>query len=168
MLRGNHLGNVIAGDLGDDVLIGRQGADSMSGGAGNDVLRGDGGDDVLDGGAGQDLLIGGLGTDFLTGGADADVFMFVSAAEAGLGAARDQILDFEQGVDVINLAGVVPGAFTFRGTDGFTGTGAPELQLIETAGGGTVVQFDTDGDGSADGGIRVVGVSGLTADDFIL
>ncbi|WP_300439573.1 LamG-like jellyroll fold domain-containing protein [uncultured Mameliella sp.] len=168
VLRGNHLGNVIAGDLGDDVLIGRQGADSMSGGAGNDVLRGDGGDDVLDGGAGQDLLIGGLGTDFLTGGADADVFMFVSAAEAGLGAARDQILDFEQGVDVINLAGVVPGAFTFRGTDGFTGTGAPELQLIETAGGGTVVQFDTDGDGSADGGIRVVGVSGLTADDFIL
>ncbi|GGF77992.1 Ca2+-binding protein, RTX toxin-related [Mameliella alba] len=168
VLRGNHLGNVIEGGAGGDVLIGRQGADTMSGGDGDDVLRGDGGADVLDGGAGEDLLIGGPGTDLLTGGADADVFLFASATEAGLGAARDQILDFEQGLDVINLAGVVPGAFSFRGTDGFTGTGAPELQLIETAGGGTVVQFDTDGDGSADGGIRVVGVSGLTADDFIL
>ena len=168
VLRGNHLGNLIQGGDGDDALIGRQGADTLVGGDGFDALRGDGGNDVLRGGADDDLLIGGLGRDMLTGGADADCFAFASAAEMGANANRDQILDFEQGVDMISLAGVVPGVFEFRGTAGFDPSGNPELRLMEMASGSTILQVDVDGDGTVDGEIRVADVTGLTAADFVL
>ncbi|OWV40124.1 hypothetical protein CDZ97_19110 [Mameliella alba] len=167
-LRGNHLGNLIQGLGGDDIIIGRQGADTLVGGEGFDNLRGDGGNDVLRGGDDEDLLIGGMGRDMLTGGADADCFAFASAAEMGANANRDQILDFEQGVDMISLAGVVPGVLEFRGTAAFDPSGNPELRLMEMPSGSTIIQVDVDGDGLVDGEIRVANVVGLTEDDFTL
>ena len=130
------------------------------------VLEGGDGVDVLRGRAGEDELAGGLGLDFLTGGADADIFVFRSTAQAGIGAQRDQVLDFEPGLDLINVVSMSPGVFSFVGTAAFS---APnQIRVIETATGSSIVQFDVDGDGTADAEIRVAKVTGLTADDFVL
>ncbi|MGP6090069.1 calcium-binding protein [Antarctobacter jejuensis] len=167
----------VAGGYGHDLLVGQDGSDTMDGGPLDDTLDGGSGDDILEGGSGNDILrgrageddlAGGLGRDFLTGGQNADNFVFRSLAETVVGANRDQILDFEQGVDLIVVAGLSPGVFEFRGTAAFAPSGNFELRLIETATGSTIVQLDANGDGTADAEIRVGGVTGLTADDFVL
>ena len=176
-LNGGSGDDSIFGDTGSDILIGQSGSDTLDGGDNDDTLDGGAGDDVLDGGDGNDILrgrngedelAGGLGRDFLTGGQGADKFVFRSTAETVVGANRDQILDFEQGVDLIVVAGLTPGIFEFKGTAAFAPSGNAELRLFETSTGATIVQFDTDGDGVADAEIRVAGVTGLTADDFVL
>ena len=176
-LNGDAGNDTLLGGMGDDILAGQQDDDVLEGGADNDTIDGGSGDDILDGGtgndvlrgrAGEDELAGGLGRDFLTGGQGADSFVFRSLADAGIGADRDQILDFEQGVDLIVVAGLSPGVFEFRGTAGFAPSGNPELRLNETATGSTIVQIDNNGDGVIDAEIRVAGVTGLTADDFVL
>jgi Ca2+-binding RTX toxin-like protein len=176
-MNGNAGDDSLFGEAGNDVLVGQDGSDYMEGGDNNDTMDGGNGDDVLEGGSGNDILRGrageddlggGLGRDLLTGGQDADSFVFRALAETVVGANRDQILDFEQGIDLIVVAGMSPGVFEFRGTAGFAPSGNPELRLVETATGSTIVQFDANGDGAADAEIRVGGVTGLTADDFVL
>ena len=176
-LNGNAGADTLLGGSGNDILVGQDGSDrleggsendTLDGGAGDDILEGDDGNDILRGRAGEDELAGGLGRDFLTGGQDADVFVFRALAETVVGANRDQILDFEQGVDSIVVAGLSSGVFEFRGTAAFAPSGNPELRLVETATGSTIVQIDADGDGTADAEIRVAGITGLTADDFVL
>ncbi|WP_417208017.1 calcium-binding protein [Antarctobacter sp.] len=176
-LNGNAGDDTIFGNLGNDILVGQDGSDFLDGGNNEDTLDGGNGDDILEGGdgndilrgrAGEDDLAGGLGRDFLTGGTGVDNFVFRSLAETVVGANRDQILDFEQGVDVIVVAGLSPGVFEFRGTTAFDPSGNPELRLNETATGSTIVQIDADGNGTIDAEIRVGGVTGLTADDFVL
>ncbi|KHQ52425.1 calcium-binding protein [Mameliella alba] len=177
VITGNAGDDTMAGGIGDDILVGQDGSDrleggsqndTMDGGAGNDTLEGDDGNDILRGRSGEDELAGGPGRDFLTGGTGADQFVFRAAANTVPGANRDQILDFEQGIDLIVVAGLSPGVFEFRGTAGFAPSGNPELRLLETATGSTIVQLDNDGDGIADAEIRVANVTGLTADDFVL
>ena len=168
-LSGGADNDLLVGQDGSDTLDGGDNNDTLDGGAGDDILEGGDGNDVLRGRAGEDELAGGEGRDFLTGGQGADSFTFRSAAEAGIGATRDQILDFEQGVDLIVVAGLSPGVFEFKGTDTFnTAVANPELRLFETPTGSTIVQMDIDGDGNFDAEIRVAGVTGLTADDFVL
>jgi Ca2+-binding RTX toxin-like protein len=176
-LTGNADDDTLMGDAGNDLLAGQDGSDVLEGGDNNDTLDGGNGDDVLEGGSGNDILrgrngeddlTGGLGRDFLTGGQGADTFVFRALAETEVGANRDQILDFEPGVDLIIVAGLSPGVFEFRGTNAFAPSGNPELRLVETAIGSTIVQLDANGDGAADAEIRVGGVTGLTADDFVL
>ena len=78
--------------------IGTELSDSLSGGADNDVLHGAAGDDVLLGGAGDDVLSDGAGSDDLTGGPGRDVFVLEQDG------ASDRILDFEPGVDTLDLS----------------------------------------------------------------
>ncbi len=176
-LNGNADDDTLFGDGGNDVLVGQDGSDFLDGGANDDTMDGGDGDDILEGGDGNDILrgrngeddlAGGLGRDFLTGGQGADNFVFRALAETVVGANRDQIIDFEQGVDLIVVAGLSPGVFEFRGTAAFAPSGNPELRLVETATGSTIVQLDANGDGNADAEIRVANVTGLTADDFVL
>ena len=176
-LNGNADDDTLIGDGGNDLLVGQDGSDVLEGGDNDDTLDGGDGDDILEGGDGNDILrgrngedelAGGLGRDFLTGGQGADNFVFRSLAETVVGANRDQILDFEQGVDLIVVAGLSPGVFEFKGTGAFAPSGNAELRLFETPTGATIVQIDADGDGVADAEIRVAGVTGLTADDFVL
>lgn len=88
------LGTGHRGDAEGDTLVSIEGIvgsrfdDILVGGAGNDRLHGYHGDDTLDGGAGDDLLCGSLG---------ADVFVFSPG--------HDRVLDFETGVDRIDLRG---------------------------------------------------------------
>ncbi len=169
--------DTVLGGTGNDAMTGGAGADEMRGGAdndtmngqdGEDLLEGDAGNDILRGGNGDDALAGGLGFDLLTGGQGADSFVFRALAETAVGALRDQILDFEQGVDLIVVAGLSPGVFEFRGTAAFAPSGNPELRLFETPTGSTIVQLDNNGDGTQDAEIRVANVTGLTAQDFVL
>ncbi len=176
-INGNAGDDTLFGDAGHDVLVGQDGSDFLDGGVLNDTLDGGNGDDVLEGGSGNDILrgragednlAGGLGLDLLTGGQDADSFVFRSTAETVVGANRDQILDFEQGLDLIVVSGLSPGVFEFRGTSPFSPSGTPELRLFETPTGSTIVQLDANGDGTQDAEIRVANVTGLTAGDFVL
>ena len=89
---------------GDDIVNGGNGKDTISGDAGNDVINGDNGNDILLGGTGNDQIFGGNGNDLLdpgdgfdimTGGNGSDVFVF------DLDGARDEVTDFEDGVDQI-------------------------------------------------------------------
>lgn len=95
---GNDLGH---GGAGNDSIFGGIGSDLLYGSDGNDLLAGDGGTDRLYGGAGTDRLSGDGGNDSLWGGADSDVFVFASGTSAG----KDQIFDFENGLDRIELHG---------------------------------------------------------------
>lgn len=61
-------------------------------------VSGTGGADTLAGGTGDDIVIDGAGADRLTGGAGAD--LFILAADD----ARDTIMDFEVGIDRVDLS----------------------------------------------------------------
>jgi serralysin len=80
----------IIGNNNDERLIGTSFADRIAG---------NGGDDFIFGLRGTDRLGGGLGFDNLFGGRDADTFVFISGDTA-----RDQVRDFENDVDTLDVA----------------------------------------------------------------
>ena len=148
-----------------DSLRGGERADVIAGNGGDDRLYGRGGNDRLDGGAGDDLLVGGSGIDVLIGGAGADVFAYGGVLNSPANGS-DFIVDFERGVDMIDLSVIDAGA----GKAGdqrldfvaaFTGAGGE----VTTASG--LVLADLDGDRVADLAIRTNGVT-LAETDLIL
>lgn len=90
------------GGLGEDELYGGSGNDRLDGGDDADILDGGGQRDVLFGVNGDDIIIGGKGNDRMTGGAGADTFVFSGVTN------NDRILDFEVGVDKIDLFDLGP------------------------------------------------------------
>ncbi len=103
------------------------------------VLIGNSGNNILSGRAGRDILNGRDGDDTLAGGTDADTFYFDAKVRTG----DDEIIDFQDGLDVIKMTGV-----SFN-----------ELS-ISHATGDTVVAWD-------ESSILVKNVDSLTIDDFI-
>lgn len=87
-LRGGNGNDTIEAGKGDDLMRGEVGNDDLAGGRGNDTLLGDDGADTLNGGDDEDQMTGGTGAD-----------VFVMANDGAL----DSILDFEDGVDLIDL-----------------------------------------------------------------
>jgi Ca2+-binding RTX toxin-like protein len=166
---GNELSNTLNGNSGNNVLTAL---------AGTDTLRGYDGDDFLYGGDGKDTLIGGNGTDVLSGGSGYDTFQWATTGEAELGATRDQVTDFSQGKDHLDLSGIDArttssgnNTFSFIGANGFSSTaGELRAEVHHDAGGDyTIVQGDVNGDGIADFEIQLTGFTGtLQASDFIL
>ena len=116
----------VRGSLHDDTLIG---------GTGDDRLLADAGDDVLSGGAGRDAL---------SGGAGADIFAFRP------GDARDVVLDFEAGVDRVDLT-----AFGLSGADALALGEAIEPGVRFALGGGDVLV------------LRDTSLAALSVDDFV-
>ena len=113
--------DLLAGEAGDDQIFGGDGGDRLdggldndrlNGGAGNDTLFGNNGNDLLGGEDGADLLEGGVGLDTLTGGLGADTFAInidsVVAEVVAENAEFDIITDFEDGVDLMAIAGLTP------------------------------------------------------------
>jgi Ca2+-binding RTX toxin-like protein len=182
VLQGGDGFDTLTGGEGADTLQGGDDGDTLEGGAGNDVLKGDdgvdtleGGEgaDVLQGGAGADTLEGGAGRDRLRGGADDDVFVFADLADSGTtSATRDQILDFAQGEDMIDLSGIdaisggLDDPFSFIGAGAFSGT-AGELRAV-AVGSNTLVSADVNGDAVADFTILINGAHVLLDSDFVL
>lgn len=153
---------------GDDWLIGQNVSVTMFGGNGNDLLVGSRSDDVLYGENGDDQLMGYLGTDELWGGAGADRF-FITHINT-----RARIMDFEHGVDKIDVSGIDANlmtsgdqAFTFLGTANFSGA-AGELRLTGSLNGGYELQGDIEGDGLPDFIISLGSVSNVTGVDLLL
>ncbi len=154
---------------GNDTLTTGNGSDVLRGNLGFDTFVGGAGRDHLFGGGGQDILQGGLGIDVLIGGAAADVFIFATTDEAGRWARHDQIRDFEQGVDQIDVSGIDANLnllgnqfFHFMGSAAFSGTEA-ELRFAHG-----IVSGDVDGDGIADFRIEIGTQVGMSQDDFLL
>lgn len=164
VLNGGAGNDVLRGGTGNDLLNGNAGNDRLFGEAGNDRLLGGAGNDALSGGAGTDRLTAGLGRDTLTGGFDRDDFVFASAAEIGSGINRDRIMDFDTGVDKINLVGLNLDAFI--GSAAFSGTQA-EARFVVSGGNG-VLQVDADGNGTSEASLLLVGVTSLAALDLLL
>jgi serralysin len=150
--------------VGDDRLYGTSGADTLRGLAGNDFLSGLAGSDTIDGGLGNDVLVGGLGRDLLTGGAGADRFAYGSSADSPAGAGRDRIVDFQSGVDKIDLSGFGE-TFTFIGKKAFSGTEG-ELHYAKSNG-LTLLEGDLNGDGIADFQVELAGSVTPLVTDFI-
>ena len=75
------------------------GSGSLIGTGLDDQLIGLDTSDILDGGAGEDIIYDGQGADTMTGGFGADLFIF---AQDGV---VDAVLDFERGVDRLDLSG---------------------------------------------------------------
>ncbi|MEB3343107.1 CAP domain-containing protein [Okeania sp.] len=96
-VEGGNGDDLVRGDRENDVVRGEEGNDILYGGKNNDRLFGDRGNDVLFGDRDNDTLTGGLGEDTLTGGEGSDVF--VLEINAGI----DEITDFENGIDLIQL-----------------------------------------------------------------
>lgn len=124
-----------------DFLVGDWGADVIRGGRGGDTLRGQGGSDRLFGGKGRDELHGEEGDDTLIGGRRADLFVFEENSDS---AARDEIVDFQDGVDHIRLDGM-------------------DIFSIETDGSGAIVNLD-NGDVIF---LRNVDMDQIDSSDFI-
>ncbi len=148
---------------------GNQLANDIRGNASANILRGRGGHDSLSGGKGADTLVGGEGGDTLAGGRGNDVFRFLDVSDAGRGTHQDQIVDFENGHDRIDVSRIdaddnLSGnqVFTFLGDLPFTGV-AGELRCAKG-----FVRADIDGDGRSDFSLTVLGRGDLVDTDFIL
>lgn len=172
------------GENGDDSLFGQGGPDTCDGGNGNDVILGEAGPDRLFGGNGDDVLNGGPAADILEGGRGADTFVYSQPgdSEGGDHAAvaasghddsadgGDVILDFQPGVDTIDLS-ALPGSFSFIGVIAGESalTGERQVAAVDT-GGGCAVLVHIEGTAGADLQIQLAGVSAsaLGGDDFLL
>lgn len=151
---------------------------------GNWFIDGQGGADTLSGAGGDDTIIGGAGADVMSGGEGADIFRLLTLNDARLSLAlapkfavalnqADTILDFEQGVDLIDLSALDANraqagdqAFTFIGAAAFSGT-AGELRY-EAIEGGVRILGDYNGDAVADIGIVLQGITVPVSTDFVL
>jgi serralysin len=160
----NGAGNGVA-----NVIIGNDAVNTLTGGGGNDTMSGGGGNDVLNGGANTDTLTGGLGD---------DTFVFSSVADAGNGATRDVITDFQgagvAGGDLIDVGPIdantgVGGnqAFTFVGTAAFTAAGQLHY-ILDVANSQTIVEGNVTGPTGAEFQIALQGLHNLNASDFLL
>lgn len=98
-ITGNRYADRINAQAGNDTITGNAGNDYLAGSAGNDRLLGGSGTDTLSGGSGNDRLVGSSGADRLAGGSGADRFVF------GNSNGTDSILDFQNGIDKIEVAG---------------------------------------------------------------
>ncbi len=103
LLTGNSGNDILFGGKDDDTLTGNRGQDMLFGNLGNDILFGGKDSDFLDGGEGNDTLSGDMEQDFLTGGPGNDIFVLSTATAATDFGTADRILDFESGLDRIQL-----------------------------------------------------------------
>jgi len=169
---GNGLANIIIGNSNNNTLNGGAGLDTLNGGDGNDTLNGAAGIDILNGGNGNDTLIGGPSADTLIGGANADTFEYLAAVGHSNPANRDTIMDFETGVDTIDLSAIdanvlaaFPGnqAFIFIGSDAFSGGG--QLRYDSATG---LLQANINANAAAEFEIQLFGAPTLVGGDLVL
>ncbi|MGK9165142.1 M10 family metallopeptidase C-terminal domain-containing protein [Inquilinus limosus] len=154
-----------------DILVGSDRGNAFRGFLGDDLLSGRGGTDHLEGGWGDDILVGGRGADGLQSDRGADILRIDRLVES-LPGQEDTILDFstDDTIDVsridADLTTAGNQAFTFTGTAAFSGA-AGELRY-EVQGSDLLVSADADGDRVPDLGVKVLDLTALTAEDFIL
>ena len=117
-IKGTDDGEVIIAANGNDIVIGGGGDDTIRGGQGNDNLRGDDGDDTIIGGANDDTIRGGKGADELEGSSGEDTFVFYFGADFRGSEDDDVVLDYELGVDAVEMAAPSSYLFDISSVDG--------------------------------------------------
>ena len=147
------------------AVTGEAGKDKLAGGAFADDLNGGADRDTVNGGGGADRLVGGGDRDIISGGADADTFVYVETSDSS---SFDIIMDFESGVDVIDLTELAHGRLTYLGTSEFAGGGQAAVRYEATNFGHAFVRVDNDGDGAQDMSILLRDVRAMDAGDFLL
>lgn len=162
-----------ASDPVGDTLVGGASDDAVLGSDGDDILLGGAGHDTLQGGSGSDVLNGGKGADVLTGGAGDDFFVFAKKADLGTGKQRDVIVDFEAGIDIIDLGQLDANTATrkndafkvlLKGKEDFTKAG--QLRYDAKTG---ILSGNTDKDAAAEFQILLKNKpKTLDLDDFVL
>lgn len=151
----------LTGATGKDRLYGGAGNDTLSGGKGDDQIWGATGDDLLRGGAGNDTLTPGLGADRLEGGAGADVFVWADIAESANDTTRDRVLDFEVGIDRVDISALSTGLHFVQRLTGVAGQVSYNAKASR-------LLVDIDGDGVADFSVQFSDGVVLGAADLIL
>jgi serralysin len=116
-----------------DILYGNNHGVYLVGSANADALVGSALNDPIYAGAGNDTITGGGGADTLGGQGGADTFVYVAASDSRVSAA-DIIVDFETGVDRIDLTGVRTGA---SDTFGIAYSGSGSFLFVDLGGDGT-------------------------------
>lgn len=107
------------------------------------------------GGAGRDVMYGDTGSDFFT-------YEAVTDSTPGN---RDVIVDFEVGVDFIDLFAIAD-TLVFIGANSFSATGQAEVRVTTPGGVNSTVRVDVDGNGTTDMEILLLNATGLTAAEF--
>jgi Ca2+-binding RTX toxin-like protein len=165
--------NDVMGSNHSENISGNEQDNDLVGLGGDDVINGFGGTDTLLGGSGYDRLIGSSGADDLLGGSEADTFVFVTTADSTPGA-YDQIGDFEQGLDRIDVSHI-DGSMQQFGFQhlAFTTAQTPGIGQIashyDEQTGWTVVEARTNMLSSTPNfHLELVGHYNLSASDFIL
>jgi serralysin len=153
--------DLLAGEVGRDRLYGGNGDDTLVGGRGNDRLFGGAGNDRLNGGTHDDILFAGTGSDRLTGGEGADQFVWRALNESSADRTRDRIMDFEPGLDKIDISALHP---DLRLVSRFTLNVGEVVYTQETG----VLMVDATGNGVADFSISVTAGLVLQDGDLIL
>ena len=141
---GNSEQNTLIGNDGNNLLIGNAGFDFLDGQAGADTLIGADAASATPGAGERDLLLGRAGADVFVLG-DINGIFYIDGAEAGSLGRQGMaiILDFESGVDKIQLFGVAEdyitrGSFIFADDGLRDGVLDPGDDLIAYARGGFV------------------------------
>ena len=157
-------GRIVDPHVGPRVILGTNTMDRLIGTDANEVIRGGSGADTLSGLGGHDQLFGGTGPDKLLGGDGADRFVFSGVAETGKGAKADVILDFQSGMDHIDLRGFFAGGDFIGGHDFRMGD---RLQLRYDVSHG-LLSGDINGDGVADFNLGLVPGDMLRGHDILM
>lgn len=137
------------------------------GGSGNDVIVGNDSGNFIDGGDGNDVIYGGAGQDILKGGKGLDIFVYKNASDSTLDS-PDKIMDFETGIDKINLSffnAGKPGFIHF--VDQFTGAAGEVVLSYDAQTNTSDILLNVNNDTVPDLKIQLVGQVDAVQ-DFIL
>lgn len=124
---GNTLNNYIEGNDNDNQLFGKAGDDWLTGRGGNDALDGDAGQDTLEGGSGSDVFI--FNDAILTTTLNASKVITAVASNGNV----DTIVDFESGVDKIDLSKTIFSKAVSAATTDFFGELNPDFFKVGSA-----------------------------------
>ena len=165
-----------------ETVIGTQYADTIIGTSSGEKIDGGQGADTLVGHGGADKIYAGITAGSLTGGDVAvDTIRFDAATDSGVTAAtRDVVYQFEDGTDKLQFAAtfdfdtraISPGINNPGSVGHFTGTNVAFDHTVGDViavqvGAQTLVEVDTNGDGTADFTVALAGVHILHGTDFI-
>jgi Ca2+-binding RTX toxin-like protein len=150
-LTGSDFNDTLIGDNNANIIVGGVGNDTLSGNDGSDTLTGGAGSDLIYGGLGNDNIHGGSGVDYFSGGAGIDYFAFKALTDSNTTYGIDTIVDFQDGIDKIDLL-----TLDASGISSFA-------DLIITNNGTQT----TVADNSSDFAIKLTGVFALDNADFV-
>ncbi|CAI0852622.1 Serralysin precursor [Serratia quinivorans] len=139
------------------------------GGSGNDVIVGNDAANIIHGGAGNDVIYGGGGQDQLFGGSGKDIFVFSAVSDSSF-KSPDKILDFETGIDKIDLSFFNHGdngAGFIHFVDAFSGQAGEALLTYDSQSNLSELALNINGHAAPDFLVNIVGQAN-TATDFIV